>query len=63
MFENLLLESPDPNNPVNRFDFVFLYSDCVMQTKTSSLAELIVAQHEKHEDIKHIKNNSKKGKN
>ena len=53
---HLLLESHYPRNPVDRFDFVFLlrlrYAD-----KTSSLAELIVAQHEKLEqdDIKHIK--------
>ena len=52
---HLLVESPDPSNPVNSFDFVFLlrlrYAD-----KKSSLADLIVAQHEKLEveDIKHI---------
>ena len=49
------LGSSDKNNPVNKFDFVFLlrlrYAD-----KKSSLAELIVAQHGKLEqnDIKHI---------
>ena len=40
--------SSDKSNPVNRFDFLFLlrlrYAD-----KKSSLAELIVAQHEKLE--------------
>ena len=47
--------SSDKSNPVNRFDFLFLlqlrYAD-----KKSSLAELIVAQHEKVEqaDIKNI---------
>ena len=52
---HLLLESSDPSNPVNRFDFVFLLRLCYVD-KDSSLAELIVAQHEKLEqtDIKSI---------
>ena len=51
----LSLGSPVDSNPVNRFDFVFLLR-LVYVNKTSSLAELIVAPHEKleHGDIKHI---------
>ena len=55
LHDSCLSGSSDKNNPLNKFDFVFLlrlrYAD-----KKSSLAELIVAQHEKleHDDIKHI---------
>ena len=46
---------PDTSNPVNKFDFLFLLR-LRYANKTSSLAELIVTQHEKleHDDIKHI---------
>ena len=52
----LLLDSSETENPVNRFDFLFLLRLC-HANDTSSLAELIVTQHEKleQEDTKYIK--------
>ena len=50
-----MLGSLDTSIPVNRFDFVFLLQ-LRYANKTSCLAELIVAKHEKLEqdDVKHI---------
>ena len=55
MIFHLLLESREPSNQVNIFDFVFLLR-LRYANRTSSLVEMIVAQHEKFEqdDIKHI---------
>ena len=51
-----IVGSSEIENPVNRFDFLFLLRLCHVN-ETSSLAELIVAQHEKleQEDTKYVK--------